>query len=158
MSLFWDGVSLSVIPLVLAPCAFYFKTGDKRYIRLIIGIIIAEILTKISRHVPVVHPVMLRPAGAKNCGIFNDGGSYEGRIGMPSGHVFITSFVTMYFVFIYCQSKNITEICRKKTEVITIGSFYILLMAISRVARGCHNIPQVIVGALLGYVLAYVLY
>ena len=157
-AVFWDAVSLSIIPVIFAPIVLYIQTKNLKYAPIIVGTFMSEIFISFSRQVPVLHPVMIRPAGAKNCNIFNGGGSYDGQIGMPSGHMMLTTFITVSFLFMFSRTKNIGRIMSEKPQTGLAAGVYVVLMAISRVARGCHNIPQVIVGGLLGYALAFVLY
>jgi membrane-associated phospholipid phosphatase len=99
--MFWDLISLSLIPLILTPIGLYIKTKDLIYIPVIVSISITEILISFSRQLPVIHPVMLRPVGAKDCNLFNSGGSYDGQIGMPSGHVMLTTCISLSLLFAY---------------------------------------------------------
>ena len=158
MSLFWDAISLSLIPLIAAPIGIYIRTKNPAYIPVIVSIVITEIIISFSRQLPVIHTVMLRPAGAKNCNIFNAGGSYDGQIGMPSGHMMLTTCLTFSLLFLYARTKNLKTLVVSKSGAFAAACAYVILMGASRFMRGCHNIPQVIVGGLLGFGLAYVLY
>jgi membrane-associated phospholipid phosphatase len=158
MSILWDTVSLSLIPLIITPIALYIRTKNPKFIPVLVSLVIIEIIISFSRQLPHFHPVMLRPAGAKDCNLFNSGGSYDGGIGMPSGHVMLTTTISLSLLFIYSGTNNLYTIFKNYPIEFTCTISYILLMAISRVKRNCHNIPQVIVGAILGYGLAYSLY
>jgi len=68
--MFWDLISLSLIPLILTPISLYVKTKNQVYIPVIVSIVITEIIISFSRQLPVIHPVMLRPVGAKDCNLF----------------------------------------------------------------------------------------
>jgi membrane-associated phospholipid phosphatase len=158
MSLFWDAISLSLIPLIAAPIGIYIRTKNPAYIPVIMSIVITEIIISFSRQLPVIHPVMLRPTGAKNCNIFNSGGSYDGQIGMPSGHMMLTTCLTFSMLFLYARTKNLKTLIVLKPIAGASATGYVILMGVSRLMRGCHNIPQVIMGGLLGFGLAYTLY
>jgi hypothetical protein len=158
MSLFWDAVSLTVVPVICTPIWLYLQTKELQYVPIITSIFITEIFISFSRQVPVLHPVMIRPAGAKNCNIYNLGGSYHGQIGMPSGHMMLTTCISFSFLFIYSRNKNTLRILYENPTEFGLTSIYVAFMAMSRVMRGCHNIPQVIAGFSLGYILAYLLY
>lgn len=144
----WDVISLSVIPIFLFPYGMAIIKKDVSYAVIAVGTIVCEIIVKLTRRLPVVHPVQLRPSGAKNCSILNRGGSYEGRIGMPSGHVMLTSYV---LVSLYMISEPEDKLYYGIAMIIGIT-----LMSMSRVIRVCHNIPQVVIGATLGAVFAYI--
>ena len=156
--MFWDLISLSLIPLIFTPIGLYLKTKNQVYIPVIVSIVITEIIISFSRQLPAFHPSMIRPTNAKNCNLFNSGGDYSGKIGMPSGHVMLTTCISLSLLFIYTKTNNLYTIFKKYQAHITITSLYILLMGISRVKRNCHNIPQVIGGFILGYGLAYLLH
>ena len=144
----WDIISLAVIPIFLLPYGLAIVKKDRAYAVIAVGTIICEIIVKLTRKLPVVHPVQLRPSGAKNCSILNRGGSYEGRIGMPSGHVLLTSYV---LVSLFLLSKPDEE--PYFAVAATVG---IIFMSMSRVIRTCHNVPQVIAGAMMGSIFAFV--
>ena len=156
--MFWNLISLSLIPLILTPISLYVKTKNQVYIPVIVSIVITEIIISFSRQLPIIHPVMLRPVGARDCNLFNSGGSYDGGIGMPSGHVMLTTCISLSLLFIYTKTNNLYTISKYYPIQFTITVLYILLMAISRVKRNCHNIPQVMGGFILGYGLAYLLH
>ena len=158
MYIFWDAVSLSLIPLIAAPIGLYIRTKNTKYIPVIMSIVITEIIISFSRQLPAFHPVMMRPAGAKNCNLFNSGGSYYGQLAMPSGHMTLTTCISFSLLFIYSGTNNINTILKQKPLELVITITYIILMAISRVKRNCHNIPQVMVGSIFGYGLAYLLH
>lgn len=142
----WDVISLGILPIMSAPFVAAFVSKDPTsYLIVGAGTIVCEVIIKLSRCMKKIHPVLIRPKGARDCGIFNNGGDkYEGRIGMPSGHVLMTTYV---FTCMYLLSSQ-------KPEVGLLLIVGVMLMAASRVLRICHNIPQVIVGALLGFALA----
>jgi membrane-associated phospholipid phosphatase len=158
MALFWDAISLSLIPLIATPIGLYIRTKDPKYIPVIMSIVITEIVISFSRQLPAFHPVMMRPSGAKNCNLFNSGGSYDGQLAMPSGHMMLTTCITFSILFLYARTKNLKTIAIAKPAALSSAIVYIFLMAGSRIMRGCHNISQVIIGGIIGFALAYVLY
>lgn len=158
MSIFWDAISLSLIPLIAAPISLYIRTKNAKYIPVIMSIIITEIIISFSRQLPAFHPVMLRPAGAKNCNLFNSGGSYDGQLAMPSGHMMLTTCLSISLLFLYAGTNNLKTIAVTNPVAFSSVIVYIFLMGGSRIMRGCHNIPQVIIGFLIGFGLAYSLY
>ena len=87
-----------------------------------------------------------RPDGACNCSIMNDGGIVDTRSGFPSGHVASTSvYMSLLYFSLNKQSPFLFIIYQIPT----------ILMGIARYRKLCHNIFQIICGALLGYLVAY---
>ena len=91
-----------------------------------------------------------RPKNAKNCGCFidlNNINKLSISHGMPSGHTenifFLTTFLALYFKSFF------------KTILLSIIAFY---GGYLRIKFGCHTIRQVIIGGLLGTILAYISY
>ena len=158
MYIFWDAVSLSLIPLIAAPIGLYIRTKNTKYIPVIMSIVITEIIISFSRQLPAFHPVMMRPVGAKNCNLFNSGGSYDGQLAMPSGHMMLTTCISFSLLFIYMGTTDLKTIAVINPAAFSSVIIYIFLMGGSRIMRGCHNIPQVLIGGLIGFALAYTLY
>lgn len=119
----------------------------------LLGYIINEKLNNIFKN-DIAKPLMdknkftilgygTRPKGAKNCGILSDG-KLSKSYGMPSGH----SQDAMYFAtFQFLNTTNIYY----KIFVIFIG----LWVMFSRVKLGCHTYQQVIIGGIIGSVIAF---
>lgn len=102
-------------------------------------------LIKLSRVILPKSGIYLRPANAMNCSIFNTGGSYINRIGMPSGHVLLTTYILLSTG--YLLNFSLPSM---------IGIYiWILLMAISRIKKNCHTILQVIIGFIIGALIAF---
>jgi membrane-associated phospholipid phosphatase len=141
----WDLLSLIVYALVAYPFIRLIDTYSPSYLHLIVGILCCLIFIKLTRFLPAFHPIMLRPKGACNCNIANSGGCYENRIGMPSGHVLLAAFVVSWLVV-----HNPTPI------TFAMAAFVIIIVALARYKKKCHNILQVIVGAILGITFALI--
>jgi len=89
-----------------------------------------------------------RPKGAKNCGCFldiNNINKVSVTHGMPSGHTqnifFLVTFLALYFNSIY------------KSFILGLIGFY---GGYLRVKFGCHTVGQVIIGGLIGIILAII--
>jgi membrane-associated phospholipid phosphatase len=93
--------------------------------------------------------IFKRPNGAKNCGLFNTGGLVDDHSGFPSGHMCSISFI-MYYLLLKSNKVNFSNII--------LYNIPILLVAIGRYMKGCHNIIQILTGSMIGYWLAYLLY
>ncbi len=152
---FWDIISLCLFAVLLLPLVLFVfdkhLTHQFLHLLLIIGIVICELIIKVTRLVFPKVGVFLRPAGAVNCNICNGGGDYTGKVGMPSGHVALTTFVFCALLQIY--NSRLKGLIRYVAYAVVITS--ICLMGLSRYYRKCHNIVQIITGVLLGIVLTW---
>jgi membrane-associated phospholipid phosphatase len=95
--------------------------------------------------------IFKRPRGATDCSIFNDGGLVDQHSGFPSGHVSSISFLMMYEMF------------KRTAHQLTVHTYLmymipVLLIGMSRYAKGCHTIGQIVAGYLLGTYMAYLLF
>jgi len=147
---FWDIISLLILPILASPVILLFLDNQEPankvlYIGVILGTLICEILIKVSRRIFPKSGIFLRPPDAMNCSLFNKGGSYANRIGMPSGHVALTTFVITSLLYLNHRRISI--------PLIIIGFLVIVLMGLSRYYRRCHTAYQVIAGAGLGILL-----
>jgi len=118
----------------------------------IIGFMLAIIIQSISKKITTnMEPsfVFKRPNGARNCGLFNTGGLVDDQSGFPSGHMSSISFVMLYLLL---KTKNINF------SNFILYNIPILLVAIGRYMKGCHNIIQILAGYIVGGSLAYYLY
>lgn len=147
---FWDIMSLTLSALVASPGFGFLLSLDILYLYQIVGIIFCHFFVKVTRMMPK-NSITLRPPNARDCNIFNKGGDASNRIGMPSGHVLLTTFILFSLGYIYAHQKEIMYFNSYMAFVI----IFILLMAISRVKRNCHTILQVIVGFVLGTLIYY---
>lgn len=118
-----DLISLTNVALLI-----YLIMTKRFYI--LLGVFVLMLLNHFIKKI-ISEP---RPDGAKNCDLVNTGGPAK-TFGMPSGHVAI---ITTILVLLDCSPTIILPL--------------IALMSWSRVYRGCHTIPQTIVGAVLGAV------
>src|SRR5439155_14101119 len=71
--------------------------------------------------------------------------------GMPSGHSQIISFASTFWI-LYLWRKGNSTILWAITATIIISILAALIMY-SRIAEGCHNLEQVLVGCLFGSIL-----
>jgi len=118
----------------------------------IIGFMLAIIIPSISKKITTnMEPsfVFKRPNGARNCGLFNTGGLVDDESGFPSGHMTSISFVMLYLLL---KTKN------SNFSNFILYNIPILLVAIGRYMKGCHNIIQILAGYIVGASLAYYLY
>ena len=135
----WDIISLLVFALVAYPVIRYVETIQNIYLIICIGLIFCMIVIKLTRMLPTYHNIMLRPEKAQNCNIMNKGGCYKGKIGLPSGHALIATYVLTCLMLI--QPSTIKTI---------IGSTLIVLIGLSRYYKSCHTPLQIVLGIVLG--------
>ncbi|PNH00822.1 hypothetical protein TSOC_013333 [Tetrabaena socialis] len=149
----WDVLSLLVLVYWALPVALWslypvipgLRASRETYLLIFIVSLMLQFLLKATRRLPVYHSLQLRPAGARDCNLFNRGGSYDGTIGMPSGHVLTTAFVLASLYF----TGDVSGLP---------AAAGILSMCASRYYRRCHTLLQVVAGAVLGGVSAFLLH
>ena len=90
-----------------------------------------------------------RPDGAMSCGLYKDN-KLSNSFGMPSGHALFCGFSFVYWY--YYLDKNIDS--KYKNIIIFIWLAISCLLALSRVYLGCHTIQQVIIGFIIGSMIA----
>ena len=125
----------------LSPPLFLMHSISKNDFRLTKLLLLCIMINQIIKHVLGIP----RPKGAKNCGIFDAQSSAVAATtyGMPSGHSQIAWCYAMYHV-------------RKRDPHRVFYVLFAYMVSMSRVLNGCHDYPQVILGALLGASLPYV--
>jgi len=104
-----------------------------------------------------------RPKGATNCGAFLKFPDTESNtFGMPSGHSQSIWFFVSYIILSMYDKHNTlfnTKHLNDKVKFVSIFCliFFAFLTSYSRVVIDkCHTIQQVIVGAIIGIIMAYV--
>lgn len=117
------------------------ETREMYYVKFVIGLLIVATFIKVAHKLPTTYPLFLRPKDACNCNIMNAGGSYADRLGMPSGHVTMATFVVIMIAY-------------KTQSIATIACalLCVLLIALSRVVKRCHTVSQVIAGVIMGII------
>lgn len=133
------------IIVVIANIYFLFNFN----ITILLGVLLCVFLQDFIKEITTgwYPSIFKRPNGATNCSVFNTGGLVDKKSGFPSGHVANISFIMN---FLNQDNNNIFY---------TILYYIpIILVAISRYAKNCHNIIQILSGYLLGYILAIFFY
>jgi membrane-associated phospholipid phosphatase len=99
------------------------------------------------------------------CGIYPSVGAKKNGWGMPSGHAQITSFAAMYWTLFIWLRYDRDEKKKKGSgnfmhTIVSMGVIWALVTAVcaQRVVSKCHSILQVIIGAIIGSLLAFVGY
>lgn len=143
----WD--ILSILPVIIFYLIFpiyCFFAGNIFYaLQLILyGILLDLSISSIKWATSKLSSVpswMKRPPNACDCDMFNRGGKVGGEPGFPSGHSAMVCYsmlsVSQYFQPIYQNSYFI--------------AFLIILGTLTaRWMKSCHNLIQIIIGAILG--------
>jgi len=119
----------------------FAKTRDEFYLRyMLIGLILTPLVSEVKNALPKVFPeftVLRRPEGATYCGM-TDSKEKAGIGGMPSVHMFITSFLVYGLLIgksVHVSLKCVALICW-------------IVIAYSRI--GCHTGTQIATGTFVG--------
>lgn len=142
----WDAISLAVIPAMAYPVIRLGQTPNRRFMVIFVGVVAVALLMRARNAIAAPPAYLLRPKGANNCSTFNRGGSCEHRVGMPSGHVLLTSYVLFAVLWTSEHANSVPA----NAGVMAAA----LLMAVARVKKGCHTVAQVAAGLVLGMVMA----
>ena len=134
-------ISLSAAILYIIPVIGYMISQNMIHVKAFIGLFATMGLGEAIKHF-VIKKQSPRPKGAYDCNLWCNDGIQEGMPGMPSGH---SAQVTFFSTFYYRHTKN---------PWIRAGLIlYALLVMISRYQKNCHTIPQIISGAIFGYIM-----
>jgi membrane-associated phospholipid phosphatase len=96
-----------------------------------------------------------RPSGHGTCGLYDD--LYKNyTYGMPSMHSQIWSIFTLFWTIYILRNVNTSSY----KKIIPIFIFWLLLLVIcyQRVNSNCHTLLQVIIGCIIGFISALVMY
>ena len=160
-----DPIKMAIIsPHIMHVGAFlaFIITWDPIILKYLIGsVLIGEIgnslLKKLLKSLFPDTELFLRPNPPETgCGLFPVS-NYDPKsgYGMPSGHTqmaFIAATFWSLYIFEKYGSNDRTRL--------SISLLFIIasLIGVSRVVTGCHNILQIIVGAVLGVLSGYIVY
>ena len=143
---FQDFISNSILIIYVIPIILYGITRKPYHKIAFIGALATNAISEIIKHV-FIKDISPRPQGAMNCDIMCSNGNQEGKPGMPSSHAATIAFFATYY---YCHTSNLY------IRAILIG--YALLVMMSRYHKRCHTVPQIMVGALLGWSIGMLLH
>lgn len=122
-----------IIPLVLGfhNTLFWWIIG---------GVLLFDIFLGIVKHsIGNNETIFQRPQGASACNIFCMPSNDEGKPGFPSGHVATTTMMMLILTY-YVNNMYFT----------IFALIYIILMALSRYRKKCHNWTQITWGLIFG--------
>jgi membrane-associated phospholipid phosphatase len=138
-----DVLSTSVIFIYIIPFILYLFTGNFIHIKALLGIVGTTAISE-SLKFFIIGKTSSRPQGAKDCNLLCNDGNQSGKPGMPSSH----SASTAFFSGFYIQQTDNKII--KGLLIIYTG-----LVMLSRYMKSCHTINQIVVGAILGASLSW---
>lgn len=151
-----DAVSIIVVVFYVYPFIRYVETGNVKFLWFTIGMIICGIFTLVLKTVTSTFgDSFLRPHAAENCDVLCQGGEAGTHPGFPSGHMAATTF---FFVMLYLITFPIGHIGRNKVALIWLGTGISIAMAIARFYKNCHNVTQIVGGAVFGSMFALIWY
>jgi membrane-associated phospholipid phosphatase len=136
-----DALSVSTGLTYLAPLILFIMTNNPIHIKAFIGIGSTTIISESLK--PFFSKLSPRPSQALNCNLLCNDGPQGGRSGMPSSHSATVAFLTGFYI---------SEIDSIIGKLFLVG--YAILVMASRYVKNCHTIPQIIIGALLGFSLS----
>ena len=140
-----NAISLSIIVALFGPLLAYFYTWNTAYLLLTLKNVALNGVVIALKYLFGTTGIAARPAGAAACDLFCMGPPVGGKEGMPSGHMATaTFFVTAMYTHLGGNS-----------WILVVGVPWIIAMAWSRWFKKCHNIWQLLAGALLGIVAAW---
>jgi membrane-associated phospholipid phosphatase len=142
-----DIISLSIIIVFLLPWILFVATNKLVFLVFGIATLCVDGSTKIWKRIFGTHSIFGRPKGACNCDIFNSNGDQSGRRGFPSGHMTVVTFVTTVMALMY-----------PNVATNMIGISLVIAMGWARHHKKCHNLAQIITGAIYGCMLAIIFY
>jgi len=140
ISTWLDAVSSSIVVLYALPLILYFITFQPQQLMILLGMILTLGIGESIKHF-LIGTKSPRPEGASDCNLFCTDGPQGGRPGMPSTHTAVTIFAAAAY-FSQLSSYPLAQAG-------IVG--YAVLMLYSRYAKQCHTLPQIAMGALLGY-------
>lgn len=139
---------LSVLPLsfYFIPVYEYIKTRHPSQIMFLLGIFFITVSTDLIKRIPYsktswFYPITRRPEGATNCDYLSKSGPARPEApGLPSGHMATTAFFCAYMYLNYPKNDPFT----------LFNLLLVLSMGWARYFKKCHNMFQIISGALYG--------
>ena len=169
MSLLYVADIISVMPIFYSVYFILRSLESKQYIDNLVPLIgmnlatssceIIKLITKQFNLPPILKKIIMRPPGAKNTDYLSRNGPKPPNTpGFPSGHMTSTSFFSTYIILEKYYNKkynNLSEFFKNEILLIIFHFIIVGLMSFSRYYKGVHNFTQIIVGSLLGNLLAY---
>jgi membrane-associated phospholipid phosphatase len=138
-----NAISISFLTAGVLPTYLWIQTADAYYIRLIAGIIVANLFAAALKEIVGTRTIFARPLAASGCDAFCLNGPVGGRPGFPSGHM------TTATMLVTCLWWHTGE-----PVVLWFGIPWMVAMAWARWQKSCHNSVQIAGGIAFGYISA----
>lgn len=145
-----DIVSLSLVPCIGFPLCMGLAYNDIGYVSIFVGALTVGFTTnvlKVATSYLTDDPLFYRPRGATYCTLLN-GRCNPRAPAFPSGHVAVATFITCS-LYQYQRASMVGMFTRGVLAVVYV--IYVTMMAYSRYAKRCHNVPQIVGGVCYGY-------
>jgi membrane-associated phospholipid phosphatase len=136
-------LSLSIIFIYIIPLILYIISGNYIHFKALFYLSGTTIISESIKYF-LIGNSNPRPNSAKDCNLLCNDGNQSGKPGMPSSH----SASVAFFSGFYYQQTNNTII---RISLIVYSGFVML----SRYWKKCHTISQIVVGALIGLTLSW---
>ncbi len=94
-----------------------------------------------------------RPQGACGCDYISQKGDVSGRPGCPSGHMSTTAYFVV-FNLLLLKNSNFIKSNFNKWLFIFMNIVLLIAMGWARYYKNCHSIIQIVLGIMLGSILA----
>lgn len=160
-----DAISFLLSLVVLSYCLYTIDMVS--ILGCFLAVVIPMFLKKLTKNTPYPE-IFKRPDGAKDCNLFNTGGPCDRESGFPSGHVTLISYFCFYIyyryneelmAYFYGNGKSKSDIVNQytfeeKCSLFLFSMLPIILMGYARYMKNCHNIIQVIFGAITGFLIS----
>lgn len=139
-----DLASMSVLLGYIIPPILFAATKNVIHLKAFIGLLATSVISESLKY-NFIKNLSPRPFGATDCNLFCNDGNQAGRPGMPSSHSAEAAFIVGYYY----------QLIDNKYVRLSL-LFYAASIMLSRYLKSCHSIPQIIVGALLGLFLSWI--
>lgn len=139
-----DLASMSILLAYIIPPILFAATKNMIHLKAFIGLLATSVISESLKY-NFIKNLSPRPFGATDCNLFCNDGNQAGRPGMPSSHSAEAAFIVGYY----------SQLIDNKYIRLSL-LFYAASIMLSRYLKSCHSIPQIIVGALLGLFLSWI--
>ena len=133
-----DILSISTSSLFIIPLILYLITNKSYHILAFVGVLASQVISMTLRRI-IIKEYSPRPHGAMNCDVMGTNGNRSGKPGLPSSHVTVVVFFTLFYL------PYITNPILRAMLIL-----YAISIMVSRYDKKCHSVSQIITGALLG--------
>ena len=139
----YNTISSSILLAYFVPLFLTIYKSDLRQLKGFVGVFTTTFFVDILK-LHVIGTSDPRPAGARDCNLFNTDGPQSGAPGMPSGHAATAAFFAAYYF---------KELSNVYVRILLLA--YAALIIYSRYIKRCHTISQLLVGTAIGIAGSY---